>query len=121
MPFQIQDQQGGVLQGMVTFVRYGANTFQLLGYSTGARYGAYKGTIAAWVRSFDRLSDQRALSVQPMRLRIETLRQASTLASLAREWNSPIKAETLALINAVSLTETIPAGTLVKRVTGEKP
>jgi len=55
-----------------------------------------------------------------MRLRIETLRRASTITNLSREWNSPVKAETLALINAVSLTETIPAGAQVKRVTGEK-
>lgn len=120
LQFQVQDQQGAVLQGMVTFVRHGANTFQLLGYTTEARYGAYKQAIAAWIRSFERLTDPRILGAQPMRLRVETVRQATTIATLAREWNSPVKAETLALINAVSLTATIPPGTLVKRVTGEK-
>ena len=120
LQFPIQDQQGSVLQGMLTFVKHGASTFQMLGYTTEARYGAYKQAFAAWIRSFERLSDQRILAVQPMRLRIETLRQASTITNLAREWNSPVKAETLALINAVSLSQAIPAGTQVKRVTGEK-
>ena len=120
LQFQVQDQQNGVLQGMVTFVKHGANTFQLLGYTTEARYIAYKPAITEWIRSFERLTDQRILSARPMRLKIETLRQASTISNLAREWNSPVKAETLALINAVSLTESIPARTLVKRVTGEK-
>lgn len=120
LQFQIQEQQGAALQGMVTFARHGANTFQLLGYSTEARYGAYKQAIAAWIRSFERLTDPRILAVQPMRLKIETLRQPATILALAREWNSPVKAETLALINAVSLTATIPAGTQVKRVMGEK-
>jgi predicted Zn-dependent protease len=120
LQFQIQEKQGRVLQGMVTFVRHGANTFQLLGYTTDARYGTYKPAIAAWIRSFGRLTDRRILSVQPMRLRIETLRSPATISSLSREWNSPVKPEALALINAVSLAESIPAGTLVKRVTGEK-
>ena len=120
LQFQVQDQQNGVLQGMVTFVKHGANTFQLLGYTTEARYLPYKPAITGWIRSFERLTDQRILSARPMRLKIETLRQASTISNLAREWNSPVKAETLALINAVSLTESIPARTLVKRVTGEK-
>ena len=120
LQFQVQDQQNGVLQGMVTFVKHGANTFQLLGYTTEARYTAYKPAITGWIRSFGRLTDQRILAARPMRLKIETLRQASTISNLAREWNSPVKAETLALINAVSLTESIPARTLVKRVTGEK-
>ena len=119
LQFQIQDPQGSVLQGRVAFIRHGASTFQLLGYCTEARYPAYKSEIAAWIRSFERLTDPRALAVQLLRLRIETLRQPATIAGLSREWNSPVKAETLALINAVSLTEVIPAGTQVKRVTGE--
>jgi predicted Zn-dependent protease len=120
LPFRMKDQQGGVLEGTVRFVRHGANTFQLLGYSTEARYGAFKPAIEGWIRSFERLGDPRILAAQPMRLKIETLRQPATIAALAREWNSPVKAETLALINAVSLTERIPAGTQVKRITGEK-
>ena len=120
LQFRLSDQQNGALQGMVTFVKHGANAFQLIGYTTEARYGAYKSAIASWIKSFERLTDSRILAAQPLRLRIETLRQASTVSTLAREWNSPVKPETLALINAVSLTESIPAGALVKRVTGEK-
>ncbi|MBX7185832.1 MAG: M48 family metalloprotease [Vicinamibacteria bacterium] len=120
LQFQLQDAQGSVLAGRVTFIRHGANTFQLLGYSTEARYPAYQSEIGSWIRSFERLNDPRVLAVQPMRLRIETLRQPATISNLAREWNSPVKPETLALINAVSLTEALPAGRQVKRVTGEK-
>jgi predicted Zn-dependent protease len=117
--FQMADSRGGVVEGMVTFVRQGAATLQLLGYTTDARYAAYKPAFAAWIRSFERLTDPRLLSVQPLRLRIETLRSAATISSLAREWSSPVKAETLALINSVSLTESIPRGAQVKRVVGE--
>ena len=120
LEFQVQDQQNAVLQGIVTFVKHGTNTFQLLGYAPQPRYSAYRSTFAAWIRSFSRLTDQRILSVRPMELRIETLRSAATIAGLARDWNSPVKPEALALINGVSLTESIPAGSTVKRVVGEK-
>jgi predicted Zn-dependent protease len=120
MQFRAQDGQNGVFEGMVTFVKHGANTYQLLGYTTEARYSAYKGSIGSWIKSFSRLTDQRILSVQPMRLKIEQVRSATTLANLAREWNSPVKPETLALINGMPMTATIPAGEKVKRVIGER-
>jgi predicted Zn-dependent protease len=120
LQFQVADGQGGILQGMVTFVKHGANTYQLLGYTTEARYAAYKQTFAGWIKSFDRLTDSRILAVQPMRIRIETLRAPSTVANLAREWNSPVKPETLALLNAATVNASLPAGTMVKRIVGEK-
>ncbi len=120
LEFQVQDQQNGVLQGVVTFVKNGGTTLQLLGYTPQARYAVYRPAFAAWIRSFERLTDQRILSVQPLHLRIETLRSPATISSLARDWNSPVKPETLALLNAVSLSESIPAGSQVKRVVGER-
>ncbi len=120
LKFHLQDEQSGVLEGMVTFVKHGDRTLQLLGYTTEARYSFYKSILAAWIGGFERLTDRRILSVQPMRLKIETLRSATTISNLARDWSSPVKAETLSLINAVSLTDSIPAGSQVKRVVGEK-
>ena len=120
LEFQIQDQQNGVLQGVVTFIRNGGTTLELLGYTPQPRYAVYRPAFAEWIRSFERLTDQRLLSVQPLHLRIETLRSPATISSLARDWNSPVKPETLALINAVSLSDSIPAGTQVKRVVGER-
>jgi len=120
LEFEIDDQQNGALSGMVTFVKHGERTLQLLGYTTQARYGAYRPTFASWIRSYQRLTDQRILSAQPLRLRIETLRSAATLSRLARDWNSPVDLQTLALINAVTPEQTLAAGTLVKRVVGEK-
>jgi predicted Zn-dependent protease len=120
LEFEIQDQQNGSLAGMVTFVKHGDRTLQLLGYSTRARYGAHRPTFTNWIRSYRRLTDRRILSAQPLQLKIETVRSATTIANLARDWNPPVDLATLALINAVSPTETIPAGTLVKRVVGEK-
>jgi predicted Zn-dependent protease len=120
LEFEIEDEQNGPLAGMVTFVKHGERTLQLLGYSTQARYGGYRSAFTNWIRSYHRLTDQRILSVQPLRLKIETIRSATTISNLSRDWNSPVKPEILALINAVPLNGSIAAGTLVKRVVGEK-
>lgn len=117
--FRLRDEQGGVMQGLVTFVRHNGRTLQLLGYTTEARYGAYRAAFSNWARSFMRLTDARILGVQPLRLRIETVRSSATVAGLAREWNSPVKVETLALINGVKADDVLPAGSLVKRVVGD--
>lgn len=119
LEFATEDEQGARFQGMVTFVSHNGRTLQLLGYSTETRYDSYRSTFRNWIRSYQRLTDSRILGLQPMRLKIETLRSPTSISTLARQWNSPVKPETLALINAVSLTEPIPAGTLVKRVVGE--
>lgn len=117
--FRLQDEQGAAFMGLVTFVGHNGRTLQLLGYTTEARFPAYRPAISAWARSFTRLTDARFLDAQPLRLRIETLRGASDVGRLARDWNSPVKAETLALINGVRPDTPLPAGALVKRVVGE--
>lgn len=120
LQFAIEDQQNGSIEGMVTFVKHGERTLQLLGYSTQARYGSYRSTFTNWIRSYERLTDRRILSAQPLRLKIETVRASTTLSRLSRDWNSPVDVATLALINAVTPEQTLSAGTLVKRVVGEK-
>lgn len=119
MSFRLKDEQGGVFMGIVSFVSHNGRTLQLLGYTTETRFEAYRSAFSAWARSFTRLTDPRLLNVQPLRLRIETLRGATDITRLAREWNSPVKPETLALINGVRVDAVLPAGSLVKRVVGE--
>jgi len=45
------------------------------------------------------LTDPKILQVQPMHLRIVTVRQLSTLGQLAKLEGSPVHLETLAIIN----------------------
>lgn len=108
------------LRGLVTFVRLGERTFQLLGYSTLNRFESARSAIADWAGSFDRLTDERALAVQPWRIRLERIGAASTAAELQRRWNSPATPEAIAVINGVALTERLPANSVVKRIVGER-
>ena len=72
--------------------------------------------------SFAALTDRRKLNVQPDRVRIVRIDRDMTLAEFDRTHPSAVPLETLALINGVDQTETIEAGTFLKRVQkGRKP
>jgi predicted Zn-dependent protease len=110
-----------VLRGSVTFVEYDGNLYQLLAYSTSNAWAGYVDVIRGSVMSFDRLTDQAALSAQPMRLRIIPLDRAMTLDEFNRRYPSSVSLETLAILNQVEANTRMAAGTLVKRVTGNPP
>jgi len=114
--FQARDDQGNQLAGRVLFVSYRGTTYQLLGYSVGARYGSYSGIIANSVRSFAELTDAAALNKQPVHLRLVRLTRSMTIEEFHRQYPSPVRIELIAAINGVSAGQTMPAGFTAKRV-----
>jgi predicted Zn-dependent protease len=109
----------GLLRGSVTFVQYDDNIYRLLGFTLDERWTSYRQAIAASAASFGPLTDQSALSVQPMRLQVVTLDRAMNLEQFNQRYPSPITVETLAIMNQIDPGATLPSGTLVKRVVGE--
>jgi len=114
--FQAQDDQGNALAGRVMYVSYGGTTYQLLGYSTAAKYGGYSGVIRQTMQSFGQLTDQTALNKQPMHLTLLRLSRAMTVDEFYRQYPSPVKLEIIAAINGVEPGGTLAAGTMAKRV-----
>ena len=114
--FQAQDEQGNTLAGRVTYVRYGNGTYQLLAYSTGARYGSYASAFNQSMQSFAPLSDPAALNKQPMHLSLVRLPRAMTVDEFYRQYPSAVKLEIIAAINGVNPGETLAAGRMAKRV-----
>jgi len=106
------------LQGLATFIEYGGNVYELLGYSTSAAWGSYRSTISASHGSFAELTDQTALRVQPLKLAIVQLDAAMTLQRFNQRYPSQVPVDELARLNAVEATATMPRGALVKRVVG---
>lgn len=117
--FEITDPKNRALQGMTSFFASGGTTLQLIAYSPSARYDVYRPVFEEWLSSLEPLRDPSILKAVPMRLKIETLRARGTISTLALGWKSPVKAETLALLNEKTLTQLIAAGSQVKRVIGE--
>jgi predicted Zn-dependent protease len=115
-PFTAPSQGGGTLSGLVGFLSYGGNTYQLLGL-TAASFATYDRTFQAFIGSFRRLTDPAALGIKPNRVQIVRVRSATTLAAFNQQYPSVISMEELALINGMAdSSAAIPAGESVKRV-----
>jgi predicted Zn-dependent protease len=118
--FSAQTEQGG-MRGMVTFVEFSGNVYQIEAYSSQQQWAVYAPAVQRSFGSFDRLTDTKALSVQPMRLKIITLTQPMTLEQFNQKYPSSVSLETVALINQIELITKLPSGRQMKQVVGEKP
>ncbi|HET9276350.1 MAG TPA: M48 family metalloprotease [Gemmatimonadales bacterium] len=117
--FQAQTQDG-VLRGRVTYLAYDGRTYQLLGYSTAARYGSYASAFMQSMQSFDRLTDPVALNKQPRRLRTIRLTRSMTVEDFQRQYAPSATPALVAAINGVAAGSTLRAGTWAKGVEGTK-
>jgi predicted Zn-dependent protease len=110
----------GVLRGQATFLHYEGIVYQLLGYSPEPNWPGYATVIVNSVRSFNILTDQKILAVEPLRINIVTLDQPMTFKDFAERYPSSISTETLALINQAEMNDQFSKGHKLKRVVGEK-
>jgi predicted Zn-dependent protease len=114
--FGAQTQQGE-LQGIAAFVEHNNKVYQILGY-TSRSLRQYDDVISSALGSFERVTDRRALDVQPKRVDVVSLSQPMTLDEFARRYPSTVDMETLAIINQADSNTRFPAGAEVKRVVG---
>jgi predicted Zn-dependent protease len=108
------------LHGLAVFVDLEGKTYQLLGYSGENVWSKYENISATALASFQRLTDPAILRMQPMRLAILTINQRVSLDQLARQENSSVALETLALINQIETNADFNAGDRVKMVHGDE-
>jgi hypothetical protein len=73
------------------------------------------------MRSFHAVNDPDVAAVQPDHLKLVRLPKAMTLAEFDAAYPSVVEIEILAAVNRVAVDERMPAGTLVKRITGKRP
>ncbi|MDT0630178.1 M48 family metalloprotease [Rubrivirga sp. S365] len=112
---QAQQQQGAV-GFSATFVEFGGNVYQILGITSPDGLRQYARTFRSVADSFERLTNQRYLNRQPSRLEVTTVQRPTTLRSMLRGRTLPpgFTAEEVAIMNQVTLDETIPSGRSVK-------
>jgi predicted Zn-dependent protease len=114
--FQAQTQQGNI-EGQVSFVSYGGNTYGLLAYTAAGGLRTYDDTFRRSIGSFGELRNSAALNVKPNRLELVKLTKEMTLDEFNRQYPSVISIEELAIINEVEGgASAIPVGRTVKRV-----
>jgi predicted Zn-dependent protease len=116
--FTIQSNQGA-LQGRATFLKYGGTVYQILGYGDQLNWPQYSKAVVQSIRTFKKLTDQKKLSVQPLRIEIVTLERPITFKKFTTTYPSSVSAETVALINRTGMNDKLNAGRKLKRVVGE--
>jgi len=112
------DTQQGPLVGLIAFLTHEGAVLQLLGFTGRDDWDRYDEAIATSLASFGRLTDNAAMSVQPMRLEVLTPPRATNFASFARESRASVEVQVLALINQLDVDAKLEGGTPYKSVSG---
>ena len=108
--------QQATIQFTAAFIEYGGNVYQLVGLAPQASFGGLQSAMQRSIQSFDNLTEARYLNRQPSRLDVTTLSRAGTIQSLLSGRTLPggLTALDVAIMNEVTLTESLPSGTRVK-------
>ena len=118
-PFQAQTQQG-TLTGLAGFIGYGGTTYELVTYAPAQAFEQNEAAFRKIIRSFRPLDDPKILNVQPPKIEVVKLDRPMSLTQFAQQRAGGLSAERLAVLNQVEDPKaTLPAGTQLKRVTGE--
>ncbi|HUC80667.1 MAG TPA: hypothetical protein VMR70_07100, partial [Flavisolibacter sp.] len=114
---QQQQQNGGVMRTLSTFIQYNNTIYHLIGVSMMADYNAYGNVFLNTMEGFRTLTDQAKINRKPERIRLRTTSQAGTLEQILRGYNMPAaRLEELAILNGMLLTDRVPSGTMLKTI-----
>ncbi len=115
--FQATTADGKQVGGRISFLAYGGNTYQMIGYTLASNLASYRGAFLQAIQTFNRLTDQAALAKQPMRIRLVRLSRDQTVDEFYRQNPSVVPVAAIALLNGVNApTEILKSGTWAKRV-----
>lgn len=106
------------VRGAVLFLSHRGNLFRILGYGSSRDWLDLEDEVLASLRSFRRERDPDVLRVQPARIEIVEVPSRMTFRAFTEAYPSSVEPATLAALNRRTLEESIPAGTLLKRVVG---
>ncbi|MGH2709359.1 MAG: M48 family metalloprotease, partial [Actinomycetota bacterium] len=108
--FEAQTQDGAV-QGLVSFISYGGNTYGLLAYTPAGKLRGYDQVFRSSIGSFSELRNSAALNVKPAKVELVKLTREMTLEQFNAQYPSTIPIEHLAIINELEgPAAEIPAG-----------
>ena len=115
--FQAQAQQG-IISGMVGFIEYGGQTYQVLAYTPAQAFRQYEPDFRRVIGSFAAVNDPAVLNVRPNRVDIVRTTRQMTLAEFNRQHPSVIPLPELAILNQVENENSLlPAGQWKRVVT----
>ncbi len=109
-------QQNGAVSFLASFIEYGGNVYEVVGFSNQQNYRTYAPDFNRTMRSFQRLTESQYLNRQPVRLDVVVVDRAAPFSSFLRGRPEVpgLTSEGLAIVNQVGLDETVPAGVRLK-------
>jgi len=111
--YVVRGQQGEALAVLAGFIEYRNQILEIVGVTPNLR--AFGAAMESCIRSFDEISNERILGVQPDRLRIYTAKEGDTLSALASRNNNPrVTSDDLGILNRLAIDQPITPGRLIK-------
>lgn len=115
--FSTQTRQG-VIEGIAMFIEHGGLTYALMGYAPSSRVGRYSAAVERTLESFAPVSDEALLTVVPKRIEIVRVSEDMPAEEFIRRYPSTEDSDVVLDLNGLAAGQSIPAGTLLKRITG---
>ncbi|MDT8437165.1 MAG: M48 family metalloprotease [Gemmatimonadota bacterium] len=110
--------QSGTLEGLVSFIEHGGNTYRLLGYAPASRIGRHSTSLERTLDSFREVTERRLLDVEPQRIDVVTVEEPMSAERFLERYPSEAEHADVLRINGLQPAEWIEAGTKLKRIVG---
>lgn len=108
----------GTIGVAAAFISFGGKLYRVAGLAPDTTFSQYSRSLNSVLRSFREITDQRQLSVQPDRIKIQRARKGDTLRNLAKgaSQSSRVTLEDLVRINRIDPDRPLSAGAMVKLI-----
>jgi predicted Zn-dependent protease len=113
---QNQQQQAPALRTISHFISYGDLIYHIIGVSTLADFNNYSNLFNNTLSGFRQLTNQEIINRKPNRIKIITATQSTNLRDMLniRNERDAKKQNEIAILNGMTLTQSIPKGMMVK-------
>jgi len=112
--FAMADDAGNKTMGLVAFVDYEGTVIAMVALGPDATWVAHADMLAQTFGSFARIADPRLAGVEPPRIHTVLLERVMTIDELQKRPGVVVDAPTLAILNGVTPTASLPEGWRIK-------
>jgi predicted Zn-dependent protease len=107
--------QEGNLRAVIYAVEFGDQVYRFINYTSESGFSGYQEVLTSVPAEFDRLTNERLLNIQPVRIQLVRTDRSGVFSSfLPEELPMEITPEEVAIINQVQLDSTIDNGQFLK-------
>lgn len=116
LQFTLQTEETSIT-GLAHFIQKDNKVLMFLGYTESNRFSGYAQTFAGTLGGFKPLTDPARINVTPEKLKIIKVTRTDTLGNILKGYGyDETRQKQLAIMNAMELTDKVPAGTLLKTI-----